>query len=102
MEYEVTGGAHRENGRKQRRYDWCEPLTNPTNDEESAMSICPHPCPSDPTGPPDRCLGRTGPVKVDSGQKQVTGTRCSGGGEVRSCSEGSAVEPGEGHMGNVG
>ena len=59
------------------------------------MSICPHPCPSDPTGPPDRCLGRTGPVKVDSGQKQVTGTRCSGGGEVRSCSEGSAVEPGE-------
>ncbi len=66
------------------------------------MSICPHPCPSDPTGPPDRCLGRTGPVKFDSGQKQVTGTRCSGGGEVRSCSEGSAVEPGEGHMGNVG
>ena len=35
-----------------RRYDRCEPLTNPTNDEGPAMSICPHPCPSGPTGPP--------------------------------------------------
>ncbi len=39
--------------RGQRRYDRCEPLTNPTNDEWSATSICPHPCPSGPEGPPD-------------------------------------------------
>ncbi len=39
------------NGKSKRRADgapgkrrcaWCGPLTNPTNDEGSAMSICPH------------------------------------------------------------
>ena len=38
-------------------YDRCKPLTNATNDKGSAMSICPHPCPSGPTGPPGRRLG---------------------------------------------
>ncbi len=45
--------------------------------------------------------GRTRPVTADSGQRQATGTWVSGG-AVHSCSESSAVELGEGQMGNVG
>ena len=41
----------------QHRYDRCEPFTNPTNDEESAMSICPNRRPSGPAQPPGRRLG---------------------------------------------
>ncbi len=66
------------------------------------MSICPHPCPSGPTGSPGHRRGAAlGPVTVDSGQ----GKRMELGfrrGAVRSCSESSAVESGEGQMGNVG
>jgi hypothetical protein len=46
--------------------------------------------------------GRTRPVTVDSGQKQATATGVSGVGRLHSCSGSSAVEPGEGQMGNVG
>ncbi len=49
--------------------------------------------------PPSWC--RTRPVTVDSGQKQTIGTGVSGG-ALHSCSESSAVGPGEGRMGNVG
>ena len=34
-----------------------KPFTNPTNDEGSAMSIYPHPCPAARQGSPGRCLG---------------------------------------------
>ncbi len=46
--------------------------------------------------------GRTRPVTVDSGQKQAKRTWVSGARALHSCSESSAVEPGEGQMGNVG
>ena len=39
---------------EQRRYDRCEPLTNLTNDERSAKSICPNRRPSSPAQPPER------------------------------------------------
>ena len=45
---------------------------------------------------------RTRPVTVDSAQLQATGTGVSRGGSLHSCLESSAVEPGEGQMGNVG
>ncbi len=66
------------------------------------MSICPHPCPGSPTGPPGHRLGaglglhrrlRSEATDWNSGFRR---------GAVQSCSESSAVEPGEGHMGNVG
>ncbi len=45
--------------------------------------------------------GRTRPVTVDFGQKLAI-CDLTFGGALHSCSESSAVEPGEGHMGNVG
>ncbi len=46
-----------------------QPLTNPTHDEGSAMSICPHPGPSGPTGPPglDAVDSQTGGMARESG-----------------------------------
>lgn len=40
--------------RSRRRYDRCEPFTNRVIDEGSAMSICPHPCPSGLAQPRER------------------------------------------------
>ena len=66
------------------------------------MSICPHPCPSGPTAPPDRCLGAgLGlPPSIPDISKRLESGFCRGA--LHSCSESSAVEPGGGQMGNVG
>ncbi len=50
----------------------------------------------------DGSLFRGRPVSVDSGQKQAIRNLGSRGEALHSWSESSAVEPGEGHMGNVG
>ncbi len=64
------------------------------------MSICPDLCPSGPTGTTGRRLGaglRLSPsIPVRSKLLELG----FGGGAVHSRSESSAVEPGEGQMGN--
>ena len=87
----------------QRQYGRCEPLTNPTHDEGSVMSICPHPCPSGPTEPASRRLeaglGLAPSIPVRSKRLGFAWPRPTA---LHLWSESSAVEPGEGQTGNVG
>ena len=86
----------------QRRYDRCEPLTNPTSDEGSAMLICPNRRPSGPAQPPERhSLPRLG-LSTSSSHPSSTSGLATQGGTLSCCSNGPAVESGEGHMENVG
>ncbi len=65
------------------------------------MSIWPHPRRSGPTGPPGRRLAAglgLSPSIPDRSKRLELGFP----GALHSCSESSAVEPGEGQMGNVG
>ncbi len=66
------------------------------------MSICPHPCPSGPTGAPGRRFG-AGPglsplIPVRSKRLELG----FGEGALHSCSDSSAVESGGGQRENVG
>ena len=74
--YDGSARCHR----GQRRYDRCEPLTNPpTTRGPRCQSVPRLPKRPDRTSRPPSS-GRTRPVTVDSGQKQATGTWVSGGG----------------------
>ena len=82
--------------------DSCEPLTKPTHDEGSAMSIWPQSCPNGlnkASGQPS--WSRTRPLTVDSGPKQATGTWVSGGGRYTHARKARRADPGsDGGIGN--